>query len=48
MAGNYDEITKRPDDKERLAAFSTGVGGYGGEDQKNPELRQKSLPKDES
>lgn len=48
MAGNWTEIEERPDDKERQDAYKTGVGGHGGEDSDQSELRQKALPKDES
>jgi len=48
MAGNWDEITNRPNDKQRQDAYKTGVGGYGGEDSTEPELRQTVLPKAES
>lgn len=48
MAGNWTEITNRPNDKERQNAERSGVGGYGGEDSKNPEIRITTLPKAES
>lgn len=48
MSGNWTEIEVRPDDKERQDAYKSGVGGYGGEDSAQPEIRQESLPKTES
>lgn len=48
MAGNYENIENRPTDKERQNAYKTGVGGYGGEDTAQPDVRLKSLPKAES
>jgi len=45
---NWETIDHRPDDKERQAAHNTGVGGYGGEDSDQNELRQKTLPSGES
>ena len=48
MAGNYTTITKRPDDRERKDAHKMGIGGYGGEDSKKDEIRQKTLPSGES
>ena len=48
MSGNWTEIEQRPDDKKRQDAYKTGVGGYGGEDSDQPEIRQKALPKAES
>lgn len=47
MAGNYDTITNRPTDKQRQEAESTGVGGYGGEDSEQKEIRQQTLPSGE-
>ena len=43
MATNWTEIQNRPNDEQRQAAYQTGVGGYGGEDTENEELRQTSL-----
>ncbi len=43
MATNWTKIVNRPNDEQRQAAFQTGVGGYGGEDTENEELRQTSL-----
>ena len=48
MATNWTEIQNRPSDEQRQAAFQTGVGGYGGEDTENEELRQTSLNLGES
>lgn len=45
---NWVEITNRPNDKERQEAYREGVGGYGGEDTAQPEIRAKELPKAES
>ncbi|MBA7617115.1 hypothetical protein ES703_24426 [subsurface metagenome] len=45
---NWQEIEQRPDDKKRQDAHKTGVGGSGGEDSDQPEIRQKALPKAES
>jgi len=45
---NWTEITHRPNDKKRQDAYKTGVGGDGGEDSDQPEIRQKALPKTES
>ena len=48
MAASYDTVENRPNDKERQEAYIMGAGGYGGEDTKQQELRQKTLPKAES
>ena len=45
---NWTEIVHRPNDKERQDAHNTGVGGYGGEDTKQKEIRQTVLPSGES
>ena len=41
---NWTEIENRPSDEQRQGAYLTGVGGYGGEDTEQPEIRQETLP----
>ena len=47
MAGNYTTIDNRPNDRQRQEAYFTGVGGYGGEDSEQKEVRQETLPSGE-
>ena len=54
MADSWTEISFRNNDKQRQAAYRTGVCGYGGGEDATlrasprEEIRQKSLPKEES
>ena len=45
---NWTTIEDRPNDEQRQKAHLTGVGGYGGEDTEQQEIRQQSLPSAES
>jgi hypothetical protein len=44
MAVKWTEIQERPNDTERQQANQTGTGGWGGDDTKGEELRQKTMP----
>lgn len=44
----WKEVIHRPNDKERQDAYESGVGDYGGEDTRNKEVRQTTMPNTES